>query len=83
MTRGLVLGAGGVLGAAWTIGALAALHRADGWDPREADVLIGTSAGSVLASALSCGVGVDTLLNHQQVRDEVAHKVLAVLKAGR
>lgn len=66
MTRGLVLGAGGVLGAAWTIGALAALHRADGWDPREADVLIGTSAGSVLASALSCGVGVDTLLNHQQ-----------------
>jgi len=66
MTRGLVLGAGGVLGAAWTIGALAALHRADGWDPREADVLIGTSAGSVLASALACGVGVDTLLNHQQ-----------------
>lgn len=66
MTRGLVLGAGGVLGAAWTIGALAALHEADGWDPRQADVLIGTSAGSVLASALACGIGVDTLLNHQQ-----------------
>lgn len=66
MTRGLVLGAGGVLGAAWTIGALVALRDADGWDPREADVLIGTSAGSVLAAALACGVGVDSLLNHQR-----------------
>lgn len=61
-----MLGAGGVLGAAWTIGALAALVEADGWDPREADVLIGTSAGSVLVSALACGVGVDALLNHQR-----------------
>jgi NTE family protein len=64
--RGLVLGAGGVLGAAWTIGALAALREADGWDPREADVLVGTSAGSVLAGALGCGVPVETLLQHQQ-----------------
>ena len=58
MRRGLVLGAGGVLGAAWTIGALAAVQEELGWDPREADVLIGTSAGSVLASALACGVAV-------------------------
>jgi NTE family protein len=64
--RGVVLGAGGVLGAAWTTGALAALVQEYDWDPREAEVLIGTSAGSVLASALGCGVGVDTLLNHQQ-----------------
>jgi NTE family protein len=64
--RGLVLGAGGVLGAAWTIGALAAVREEYDWDPREAEVLIGTSAGSVLASALGCGVGVETLLNHQQ-----------------
>ncbi len=64
--RGLVLGAGGVLGAAWTIGALSALQQAEGWDPREADVLIGTSAGSVMAAALSCGVDVDTLRAHQE-----------------
>jgi NTE family protein len=63
--RGLVLGAGGVLGAAWTIGALAALEQELGWDPREADVLIGTSAGSVLASALSCGISVEDLVDHQ------------------
>jgi NTE family protein len=64
--RGLVLGAGGVLGAAWTIGALAAVEEEYGWDPREAEVLIGTSAGSVLAAFLGCGVGVEQLLNHQR-----------------
>lgn len=62
---GVVLGAGGVLGAAWTIGALQALTEAVGVDPREAEVLIGTSAGSVLAASLGCGIGVDTLANHQ------------------
>jgi NTE family protein len=66
MRRGLVLGAGGVLGAAWTIGALSAVQEHYGWDPREADVLIGTSAGSVLASFLGCGITVEQLLNHQK-----------------
>jgi len=65
-TRGLVLGAGGVLGAAWTIGALAAVEEVYGWDPREAGVLVGTSAGSVLAGLLGSGVGVEQLLNHQK-----------------
>jgi NTE family protein len=67
MTRtGVVLGAGGVLGAAWTIGALAALREQRGWEPRDAEVLVGTSAGSVLASFLGCGIGVDVLLDHQR-----------------
>lgn len=66
MRRGLVLGAGGVLGAAWTIGALDAVQDVYGWDPREADVLVGTSAGSVLAASLGCGIAVDALLHHQQ-----------------
>ena len=61
-----MLGAGGVLGAAWTIGALAALQEHRGEDPRDAEVLVGTSAGSVLASFLGCGFGVDVLLNHQR-----------------
>lgn len=55
-----------MLGAAWTIGALAAVSEQYGWDPREADVLVGTSAGSVLAASLGCGLGVDTLLDHQR-----------------
>ena len=76
MTRtGVVLGAGGVLGAAWTIGALAALQEHRGEDPRDADVLVGTSAGSVLAAFLGCGIGVDVLLDHQRgiVNAEAPH----------
>jgi NTE family protein len=53
---GIVLGAGGVLGGAWMAGALAALHRVTGWDPREADYLLGTSAGAVFAALLAGGV---------------------------
>lgn len=63
---GLVLGAGGVLGASWTIGALAALQDEYGVDPVDAEVLVGTSAGSVLAAALGSGVGVDQLQAHQR-----------------
>jgi len=66
MRTGVVLGAGGVLGAAWTIGALAALEAERGIDPREAEVLLGTSAGSVLAGFLGCGIGVDVLMDHQR-----------------
>jgi NTE family protein len=64
--RGLVLGAGGVLGASWTIGALKAVQDATGWDPRTAEVVIGTSAGSVLAAFVANGVSVEQLLNHQR-----------------
>jgi len=64
--RGLVLGGGGVLGASWMIGALAALQDTYGWDPRDAEVLVGTSAGSVLAGLLGCGITVETLVNHQR-----------------
>jgi len=51
-----VLGAGGVLGAAWTTGALCALEETEGFDVRTADVIVGTSAGSVLAALLGAGV---------------------------
>jgi NTE family protein len=53
---GIVLGSGGVLGGAWMVGALAALNRVTGWDPREADHLVGTSAGAVFAALLAAGV---------------------------
>lgn len=63
--RGLVLGGGGVLGAAWTIGALVALRDALGVEPRTFDHIVGISAGSVLASLLGAGVDVDDLRDHQ------------------
>lgn len=66
MSRGLVLGGGGVLGAAWMTGALAVLEERVGFDARESDLLIGTSAGSVLAALLAGGVSVASLLGHQR-----------------
>jgi len=53
---GLVLGAGGVVGQAYQAGVLAALQREAGWDPRDASVIVGTSAGSVTGAALRVGV---------------------------
>jgi NTE family protein len=64
--RGIVLGAGGVLGAAWTIGALRAVEEHAGFDPRDAEVIIGTSAGSVVGSALATGISVEQLVRHQR-----------------
>ena len=64
--RGLVLGAGGVLGAAWTIGALDALAEVEGFEPSTVDVLVGTSAGSVLAALLGGGLSAADLLSHQR-----------------
>jgi NTE family protein len=64
--RGLVLGGGGVLGAAWMIGALSALGDSLDWDPRDAQVIVGTSAGSVLAAMLGSGLSVDQLINNQR-----------------
>jgi len=49
--RGLVLGGGGVAGIAWEYGLLAALEER-GVDLNDADVVVGTSAGSVVGTAL-------------------------------
>jgi len=57
MTRtGLVLGAGGVVGQAYHAGVLAALEHDLGWDPRTADVIVGSSAGSVTGTLLRLGI---------------------------
>jgi NTE family protein len=52
---GLVLGAGGTVGHAFHAGVLAALEADLGWDARRADVIVGTSAGSVVAAMLRAG----------------------------
>ncbi|MGW0708165.1 patatin-like phospholipase family protein [Streptomyces sp. NPDC002643] len=75
-SRGLVLGCGGTLGAAWTIGALHSLGRALDWDPRDAEVLVGTSAGAELAAMLGSGVGVEELLAAQLGREGEARAEL-------
>ncbi|WP_028935257.1 patatin-like phospholipase family protein [Pseudonocardia spinosispora] len=63
---GLVLGAGGFLGAAWMLGTLSALQEATDWDARDADLVVGTSAGSVLGALLRAGHSVEDLYRAQQ-----------------
>ena len=75
--RGLVLGGGGVLGAAWMVGALRALEDELGVDLRTFESLVGTSAGSVLASLLGAGVAVEDL-----VASELGHAVTTQPLAG-
>lgn len=75
MTRALVLGGGGVAGIAWETGLLAGLAKA-GVDVSVADFVLGTSAGSVVATQVATGVPLDEQLARQvdparQVRELV------------
>jgi len=56
MKVGLVLGAGGVVGASWLVGALEALVSETGWDPASAERIVGTSAGAVVGCLLAEGI---------------------------
>jgi NTE family protein len=49
---GLVLGAGGAVGHAFHAGVLAGLVDVTGWDARAAEVIVGTSAGSIVGALL-------------------------------
>jgi NTE family protein len=69
--RGIVLGGGGVLGGTWAVGALLALEDEFGFAARSADILVGTSAGAVLAAMLGAGVTPEEL--RQRYNDEVVH----------
>lgn len=64
--RALVLGCGAVAGAAWSIPVLARLQQELSWDAREADILVGTSVGAVLAALLGSGVSVDRMFAVQR-----------------
>ncbi|HYM67056.1 MAG TPA: patatin-like phospholipase family protein [Patescibacteria group bacterium] len=74
--RALVLGGGGVTGIAWETGLLHGLAEA-GVDLASADVVVGTSAGSVVGAQLLSGVALPDLFQ-EQLRDatsEVAAKM--------
>ncbi|MEV0293433.1 patatin-like phospholipase family protein [Nocardia sp. NPDC050710] len=66
--RGLAIGCGGTIGAAWIVAALTAVRDVLEWDPREADILIGTSAGAEYVTMLGSGVPVDELVAMQEGR---------------
>jgi NTE family protein len=57
MTRvGLVLGGGGIVGMAYHGAVLAGLEDATGWDARDAEVVVGTSAGAASGAELRAGI---------------------------
>jgi NTE family protein len=60
----LVLGGGGITGIAWEIGVLAGLVDA-GVDLTGADLVVGTSAGSVVGAQLACGAELSAMYERQ------------------
>jgi NTE family protein len=60
----LVLGGGGITGIAWEIGVLAGLAEA-GTDLTGADLVVGTSAGSVVGAQLTCGAPLEEMYARQ------------------
>jgi NTE family protein len=74
MRVGLVLGAGGVVGGAWLTGGLHALATETGWDPAEADYVLGTSAGSMIGALCASGVPPWFMVAHS--RGETFEEVL-------
>jgi len=59
---GLVLGGGGIAGYSFHAGALAALETVTGWDPRTAEIIVGTSAGASVAAVIRGNVPVTELV---------------------
>ncbi|MGV9724484.1 patatin-like phospholipase family protein [Nocardia beijingensis] len=78
--RGLAIGCGGTVGAAWIVAALAAARDVLAWDPREAEVLLGTSAGAETVTMLGSGVSVDDLVALQ--RGTVTDPILRAHRAA-
>jgi len=70
---GLVLGGGGVTGAAFHFATLFSLRMATGWDPGDADVIVGTSSGAVVAAlARSHRLSLDSLVGDVHGATELA-----------
>ncbi len=80
MERALVLGGGGVTGVAWEIGILAGLAEI-GIDLTDADLVIGTSAGSIVGVDVRSGVGLAEL-HAVQMRPPGAGDIYAKMGLG-
>ncbi|TFV67458.1 UNVERIFIED_ORG: patatin-like phospholipase family protein [Bacillus sp. AZ43] len=63
-TRALVLGGGGIAGAAWEVGLLSG-WAAHGVDVRDADLVVGTSAGSVVGTLVRTSGDLEALYARQ------------------
>ncbi len=69
---GLVLGGGGITGAAFDFGALLAIEMATGWNPNDAEVVIGTSSGAFVAAMIRAdALHLDTFAGTGKTQDEI------------
>lgn len=82
MRTAVVLGAGGLAGQAFHLGVLTALADETGFDARPAEVIVGTSAGSLVAAALTAGWSVADQLA-MLLGDEISPDAQERLRAGR
>jgi len=73
---GLVLGGGGITGASYHLAALLAINMATGWHPNDAEVIVGTSAGSFVASTVRAGdLSIDSIVRPHEGREQVAERI--------
>ena len=71
-----MLGGGGITGAAYEMAALMTLHLATGWDPDEAEVVVGTSGGAfVTALVRNDALSLDSLVLPHDERADVAERI--------
>jgi len=69
---GLVLGGGGITGAAFHFGTLLAIEMATGWHPDEAEVLVGTSSGAFVGAMVrGDALHLDSLAGTGETQDEI------------
>jgi NTE family protein len=73
---GLVLGGGGVTGAAYEMAALMTIRLATGWDPNQAEVVVGTSGGAFVSALVrNDNLSLDSLVHPDDDRDAVAERI--------
>ena len=82
MTRALVLGGGGVTGIAWEAGVLHGLAET-GFDIRNWDMVVGTSAGAVVGAKLLGEPDFEAWFATQLLDDTSADDEIVVVLAGR
>ena len=76
-TVGVVLGAGGIVGAAYHAGVLTALAE-EGFDVRDADVIVGTSAGAAVGATVRAGFPpLDLAPRH--LGEAISHEAAAIV----
>jgi NTE family protein len=63
---GLIMGGGGLVGIAWELGVLAGLQETVGFDPTNAAVIVGSSAGSVAGAQAALGRDLKALVDRQR-----------------